>query len=176
MAHAITDVGWGTFWKEDLTPNRIGNRFRCLYSCLYGESVFIRTECRPERAVQCGMYASKERQAMRCIRLLITLLLVLAQPGCWDEVESSTYPMGQTGKTCTAYKGFDPHPPEVVVAELARRGLDGRRLIHKTVCGSITNWEILPAGSSINRIPPPDSYVNVWMGEDGSVSVSTDRP
>ncbi len=113
---------------------------------------------------------------MRCIRILAILSLVLGQLGCRDEVESSTYPMGQTGKSCTAYNGFDRQPPEVVVTELARRGLDSRRLIHKTVCGSITSWEILPAGASINRIPPPDTYVNVWLREDGSVSVSTDLP
>ncbi|HAL22160.1 MAG TPA: hypothetical protein DCP40_05460 [Stenotrophomonas sp.] len=113
---------------------------------------------------------------MRCIRILIVLSLALGLLGCGDEVESSTYTMGQTGKTCTAFKGFDRHPPEVVVAELARRGLDSRRLIHKTVCGSITSWEILPAGASINRIPPPDVYVNVRLREDGSVSVSSDQP
>ncbi len=113
---------------------------------------------------------------MRCIRILAILSLVLGQLGCRDEVEGSTYPMGQTGKTCTVYKGFDRQPPEVVVAELVRRGVDSRRLIHKTVCGSITSWEILPVGASINRIPPPDTYVNVWLREDGSVSVSTDRP
>ena len=94
---------------------------------------------------------------MRCNRILAILSLVLGQLGCRDEVESSTYPMGQTGKTCTVYKGFDRQPPEVVVAELVRRGVDSRRLIHKTVCGSITSWEILPAGASINRIPPPDT-------------------
>ena len=113
---------------------------------------------------------------MRCIRILTLLSLVLGLLGCRDEVESSTYPMGQSGKSCTAYKGFDRHPPDVVVAELARRGLDGRRLIHKTVCGSITSWEILPAGASIDRIPPPDVNVSVRLREDGSVSVSTDRP
>lgn len=59
---------------------------------------------------------------MRCIRILAILSLVLGQLGCRDEVESSTYPMGQTGKTCTVYKGFDRQPPEVVVAELVRRG------------------------------------------------------
>ena len=113
---------------------------------------------------------------MRCIRIPTILSLILGLLGCRDEVESSTYPMGQTGKTCAAYKGFDRHPPEGVVAELSRRGLDSRRLIHKTVCGSITSWEILPAGASINRIPPPDVYVSVRLREDGSVSVSTDRP
>ncbi|MCW2067570.1 UNVERIFIED_ORG: hypothetical protein M2420_002933 [Stenotrophomonas maltophilia] len=113
---------------------------------------------------------------MRCIWILTLLSLVQGLLGCRDEVESSTYPMGQTGKTCTAYKGFDRHPPEVVVAELSRRGLDSGRLIHKTVCGSITSWEILPAGASIDRIPPPDVYVSVRLREDGSVSVSTDRP
>jgi len=113
---------------------------------------------------------------MRCIRILAIFSLVLGQLGCRDDAESSTYPMGQTGKTCTAFKGFDRQSPEVVVTELARRGLDSRRLIHKTVCGSITSWEILPAGASINRIPPPDTYVNVWLRENGSVSVSTDLP
>ncbi|CRD58773.1 hypothetical protein BN1263550080 [Stenotrophomonas indicatrix] len=47
---------------------------------------------------------------MRCIRILTLLSLVLGLLGCRDEVESSTYPMGQSGKTCTAYKGFDRHP------------------------------------------------------------------
>jgi len=59
---------------------------------------------------------------MRCIRILAILSLVLGQMACREEGESSTYPMGQTGKTCTAYKGFDHHPPEVVVTELAKRG------------------------------------------------------
>lgn len=113
---------------------------------------------------------------MRCIRIPTLLSLVLGLLGCRDEVESSTYPMGQSGKTCTAYKGFDRHPPEGGVAELSRRGLDSHRLIHRTICGSITSWEILPAGASINRIPPPDMYVGVRLREDGSVSVSTDRP
>lgn len=48
---------------------------------------------------------------MRCIRIPTLLSLVLGLLGCRDEVESSTYPMGQSGKTCTAYKGFDRHPP-----------------------------------------------------------------
>lgn len=113
---------------------------------------------------------------MRCNRILAILSLVLVQLGCRDEVESSTYPIGQTGETCTAYKGFDRHPPEVVIAELAKRGLDSRRLVHRTVCGSITSWDILPAGASIDRIPPPDAYVNVHLLDDGSVSISTDRP
>lgn len=113
---------------------------------------------------------------MRCIRILTLLSLILGLLGCRDEVESSTYPMGQSGKTCTADKGFDRHPPEVVVAELSRRALDSRRLTHKTVCGSVTSWEILPAGASINQIPPPDVYVSVRLREDGSVSVSTDCP
>lgn len=47
---------------------------------------------------------------MRCIRILTLLSLILGLLGCRDEVESSTYPMGQTGKTCTAYKGFDRPP------------------------------------------------------------------
>ena len=47
---------------------------------------------------------------MRCIRILTLLSLVLGLLGCRDEVESSTYPMGQSGKTCTAYKGFDRPP------------------------------------------------------------------
>lgn len=51
---------------------------------------------------------------MRCIRIPAILFLVLGLLGCGDEVESSTYPMGQSGKSCTAYKGFDRHPPEVV--------------------------------------------------------------
>ncbi|MBA0253154.1 hypothetical protein FEO92_21375 [Stenotrophomonas maltophilia] len=106
----------------------------------------------------------------------MALSLATGLPGCRDEVESSTYPIGQTGETCTAYKGFDRQPPEVVVAELAKRRLDSRRLVHKTVCGSITSWDILPAGASIDRIPPPDVYVNVRMREDGSVSVNTDHP
>jgi len=113
---------------------------------------------------------------MQCIRVLMALLLAMGLPGCRDEVESSMYPIGQTGETCTAYKGFDRQPPEVVVAELAKRGLDSSRLVHRTVCGSITSWDILPAGASIDRIPPPDAYLNVRMWEDGSVSVSTDRP
>ncbi len=113
---------------------------------------------------------------MQSIRILMALALAMGLPGCGDEVESSTYPVGQTGETCTAYKGFDRQPPEVVVAELAKRGMDGRRLVHRTVCGSITSWDILPAGASINRIPPPDAYVNVRMRQDGSVSVSTDHP
>lgn len=115
-------------------------------------------------------------QFPRGLRVLITLSLALGLPGCRDEVESSTYPIGQTGETCTAYKGFDRQPPEVVVAELAKRGLDSRRLVHRTVCGPITSWDILPAGASTDRIPPPDAYVNVHLLEDGSVSVSTDRP
>lgn len=113
---------------------------------------------------------------MQRIRIPAILWLALGLVGCRDELESSTYPMGQTGKTCTSYMGFERHPPEVVVTELAKRGIDGRRLIHKTVCGSITSWEILPAGASINQIPPPDAYVSVRLREDGSVSVSTDRP
>ncbi len=56
---------------------------------------------------------------MRCIRILAIFSLVLGQLGCRDDAESSTYPMGQTGKTCTAFKGFDRQPPEVVVTELA---------------------------------------------------------
>jgi len=114
-------------------------------------------------------------QIHRGLRVLMVLSLVLGLPGCRDEVESSTYPLGQTGETCTAYRGFDRKPPEVVVAELAKRGLDSRRLVHKTVCGSITSWDILPAGASIDRIPPPDVYVNVRMRKDGSVSVNTDH-
>lgn len=47
---------------------------------------------------------------MRCIRIPTILSLILGLLGCRDEVESSTYPMGQTGKTCAAYKGFDRHP------------------------------------------------------------------
>ncbi|MBA0340597.1 hypothetical protein D7U87_07775 [Stenotrophomonas maltophilia] len=113
---------------------------------------------------------------MQCIRVLMALSLAMGLPGCRDEVESSTYPIGQTGETCTAYKGLDRQPPEVVVAELAKRGLDSSRLVHRTVCGPITSWEILPAGASIDRIPPPDAYVSVHLLEDGSVSVSTDRP
>lgn len=113
---------------------------------------------------------------MRCIWILTILPLLLTLQGCRDEVESSTYPMGESGQTCTAYKGFDRHPPEVVVAELSRLGLDSRRLIHKTVCGSITSWEILPEGASIKRIPPLDVYVNVRLREDGSVSVIKDHP
>lgn len=62
-------------------------------------------------------------QFPRGLRVLITLSLAMGLPGCRDEVESSTYPIGQTGETCTAYKGFDRQPPEVVVAELAKRGL-----------------------------------------------------
>ncbi len=113
---------------------------------------------------------------MQCIRVLLALSLAMGPPGCGEEVESSTYPIGQTGKMCTAYKGFDRHPPEVVVAELAKRGLDSRRLVHRTVCGPITSWDILPAGASIDRVPPPDAYVIVRLRKDGSVSVSTDRP
>lgn len=115
-------------------------------------------------------------QVHRGLRVLMALSLVMGLPGCRDEVESSTYPIGQTGETCTAYKGFDRQPPEEVVAELAKRGLDSRRLVHRTVCGPITSWDILPAGASIDRIPPPDAYVSVHLLEDGSVSVSTDRP
>ncbi|UGB18927.1 hypothetical protein [Stenotrophomonas pavanii] len=115
-------------------------------------------------------------QFHRGLRVLMALSLAMGLPGCRDEVQSSTYPIGQTGETCTAYKGFDRQPPEVVVAELAKRGLDSRRLVHRTVCGPITSWDILPAGASIDRIPPPDAYVNVRLLEDGSVSVSTDRP
>jgi len=59
---------------------------------------------------------------MRCIRILTLLPLGLGLLGCRGEVESSTYPMGQTGKSCTTYKGFDRHPPEVVVAELPDEG------------------------------------------------------
>src|ERR1700730_8844520 len=97
----------------------------------------------------------KERAEMQCIRVLMALSLAMGVPGCRDEVESSTYPIGQTGETCTAYKGFERQPPEVVVAELAKRGLDSSRLVHRTVCGPITSWDILPAGASIDRIPPP---------------------
>ena len=53
---------------------------------------------------------------MQCIRVLMALSLAMGLPGCRDEVESSTYPIGQTGETCTAYKGFERQPPEVVVA------------------------------------------------------------
>ncbi|AVO32312.1 hypothetical protein D7T48_20825 [Stenotrophomonas maltophilia] len=113
---------------------------------------------------------------MQCIRVLMALSLVMGLPGCRDEVASSTYPIGQTGEACTAYKGFDRQPPEVVVAELAKRGLDSRRLLHRTVCGPIISWDILPAGASIDRIPPPDANVNVRLREDGSVSVSADHP
>ena len=100
---------------------------------------------------------------MQCIRVLMALSLAMGLPGCRDEVESSTYPIGQTGETCTAYKGFERQPPEVVVAELAKRGLDSSRLVHRTVCGPITSWDILPAGASIDRIPPPDAYVSVHL-------------
>ena len=41
---------------------------------------------------------------MRCNRIPAILSLVLGQLGCRDEVESSTYPMGQTEKTCTVYR------------------------------------------------------------------------
>lgn len=47
---------------------------------------------------------------MRCIRIPAILFLVLGLLGYGDEVESSTYPMGQSGKSCTAYKGFDRPP------------------------------------------------------------------
>lgn len=81
--------------------------------------------------------------------------------------------MGQTGKICTGYRGFDRNPPEVVVAELGRRGLDSRRLIRKTTCDSVTHWELLPTGSTIDQMQPPGMYMDIWMEEDGTVVVSS---
>ena len=113
---------------------------------------------------------------MRCHRLLMTSLFVLFLPGCRDDQASSTYPLGQTGQSCTAYKGFDRNPPEVVIAELSKRGLDSHRLIWRTVCGADTSWELLPEGASLNQMPPPGMYISVWMKADGSIFVSTDDP
>lgn len=113
---------------------------------------------------------------MRRLRLLIVILFVLFLTGCSDDSESSTYPIGQTGQDCIAYKGFDRDPPEIVIAELSKRGLDSHRLIRKTVCAGDTNWELLPEGASLNQMPPPGMYVNVWMKANGSIFVSTDDP
>lgn len=67
------------------------------------------------------------------LRVLMALSLAMGLPGCGEEVESSTYPIGQTGETCTAYKGFDRQPPEVVVAELGpSRSSIGRSLAVQT--------------------------------------------
>lgn len=115
----------------------------------------------------------KGHAAMRCLRLPILLSLVLVQAGCRDDTGSSTYPMGQTGKICTSYRGFDRNPPEVVVAELGRRGLDSRRLIRKTTWGSVTHWELLPTGSTIDQMQPPGMYMDIWMEENGTVVVSS---
>lgn len=113
---------------------------------------------------------------MRSLRLLIMILFVLFLTGCSDDSDSSTYPIGQTGQNCIAYRGFDRNPPEVVIAELSKRGLDSHRLIRKTVCGGDTNWELLPEGASLNQMPPPGMYISVWMKADGSIFVSTDDP
>jgi len=59
---------------------------------------------------------------MRCTRIPTLLSLVLGLLGCRDEVESSTYPMGQSGKTCTAYKGFDRHPLKGLLPSFPGRG------------------------------------------------------
>eukprot|EP01044_Picomonas_judraskeda_P046097 COSAG03_NODE_25560_length_265_cov_0.271084_1_plen_51_part_10 len=34
-------------------------------------------------------------------------------------------------------------------------------MVHSAVCGPITSWDILPAGATIDRIPPPYAYVSV---------------
>lgn len=64
----------------------------------------------------------KERAEMQCIRILMALSLAMGPPGCRDEVESSTYPIGQTGETCTAYKGSDRQPPEELWPSLPSEG------------------------------------------------------
>jgi uncharacterized lipoprotein YehR (DUF1307 family) len=43
---------------------------------------------------------------MRCIRIPTLLSLVLGLLGCRDEVESSTYPMGQSGKDLHCLQGL----------------------------------------------------------------------
>lgn len=107
-------------------------------------------------------------------RVLVSSVLLALLPGCSEDSVGVSYPLRRNGAQCRFYKGFDRHPPAVVLDGLRARGLDSRRLIGRTVCGDVVGWQLLPLGADINVIPPPDVYKDVWLEGDGSVVVSPD--